>query len=387
MEEYLTIVKMDAAKSDYKKNAEFLDGKGFFLKGDFGKASEKLIKFVKKYPDDELTQYAYQLLVQAFFYQKNYKKSQFYMSMLKSPSFYAEKLVLMKYFINYKNKIYPDSISAYLDFIAKETNNPLRRETYEIIVKEAESESLKIWAFDNLNKEYPESENIIYYAFSLCSIIIKNCSEEQIQRILANVNRYRFDEFGLLYIQFIREMFRRECYPQIVELYSKYSRDLKTERSESSYITALSLKEMKNIDGALFMLDALSQEESEFGDSSVIKKAMIYYEMYDATYIEKFISENMSVRNPFVEGELYRIYGKKLFDQKKYKESKSAYLQAVDLFKDNRNMAALALLDCSIASMQTEEREEAVIFAEKALLLATDIEVINKLKVHLDKIK
>lgn len=387
MEEYLTFVKMDASKSDFKKNAEFLDGKGFFLKGDFKKAASKLSEFTERYPDDELTQYAFQLLAQSYFYQKNYKKSKLFMSKLKHPTFFAEKLVFMKYFIDYKDRLYSDSISAYLDFIAKETGNPMRRETYETIIKEAESESLRIWAFDNLDKEFPESENIPLYASNLCATIVKTCSAEQIQRIVMNIKKYRPEKFEALFIQYMRELFAKKEYQQIVELYLKYSSDLRESKSESSYITALSLKEMKNIDGALFMLDALSREENAFKDSSMIKRAMIYYEIYDIEYLKKFVSEEGSERTPFVEGSLYRIFGKKLFEQKRYSEAKTAYLRAVELFSDNRNMAAMALLDCSVSSMLLGEKKEAVIFAEKALLMATDIEVINKLKIQLDNLK
>ncbi|MGE3062247.1 MAG: tol-pal system YbgF family protein [bacterium] len=387
MEEYLYFVKLDASRSDFKKNAEFLDGKGFFLKKDYRKAAEKLTLFIEKYPEDELTQYALQLLSQAHFYLKNYKKSSEFMDRLKSASFFADKLVMMKYFIDYKNKIYPDSISAYLSFLSKEIQNPMRREAYELIIKESSSDSLKIWSFENLNREFPESENLYVYAVSLCPLIIDKCSSEHIMKLLDNLRKYREEKFEEVMLLYLRELYGNHCYSFIVEIYSKYSRDIKNGKKEASYLTALSLNEMKNTDGALFMLEALSTGEGEYADSSALMRARIYYEIHDASFLKDYIEQIKETKNPFVEGELYRIYGRKLFVQKRYSEARDAFLMSAELFKDNRNMAALALLECSDASRELGELNESVIFAEKALLLATDIEIQNKIKLHMENLK
>ncbi|MDD3803822.1 MAG: hypothetical protein PHW02_05490 [bacterium] len=387
MEEYLYFAKMETSLSDFKKNAEFLDGKGFFLKGDYVKASGKLTAFTKKYPDDELSQYAYQLLSQSFFYLKKYKKSAEYMSLIKTPSLFADKLVMMKYFIDYKSGAYKDSISAYMDFLAKESQNPMRREAYELIIRESSSDSQKIWSFQNLAKEFPESENLYSYAVHLAPLIVKECSIDEIMKITAVIRKNQEKKFETAFLVFLRELRREEDYRIIIELYSKYAGDLDKSKPQAAYIAALSLREMNNIDGALFMLKSISMEDDEFSDSAAVSQASIYSEMHDAAFLKKFIEEAAKNRNPHVEGELYKIYGEKLARQKNHKEAKEAFLKSADLFKDDRNMAALSLLSYSDECLLNQEKSESIIYAEKALLLATDIEVQNKIRLHLEALK
>jgi len=387
MEEYLYYVKLDASRSDFKKNAEFLDGKGFFLKGDYKKASEKLKDFSSRYPEDELTQYAYQLLSQSYFYMKNYKRTEYYMGLLKSPSFFADKLIMMKYFIDYRNGVYADSISAYRDFLSKEASNPMRREAYETIIRECSSDSMRVWAFDNLNREFPESENLYMHAVSLCRVISSSCSSDFIIRFITSLKNSRKEKFEQVFMLYLKTLSDEKRHKEVLDLYGKFSADLSSSKNGASYLTALSLKEMRNTDGALFMLVSLSSGGDEFADSSLIKRAEIYFETEDSDFLKKYVESKADSSNEYVAGELYRIYGEKLLSQKRYREARDAFLKSAELYGDNRNKAAKVLLKCSDASASIGEKNEAVIFAEKALLMATDIDVLNEIKLHIEGLR
>jgi len=69
----------------------------------------------------------------------------------------------LKYFVDYKDGLYPDSIDAYISFIEHEKNNPFKKNAYERIIEETKSDSLKLFYLKIILLNSTEVKRFIRY--------------------------------------------------------------------------------------------------------------------------------------------------------------------------------------------------------------------------------
>lgn len=378
MEKSLQMVKNDLIPSDFRKNAIFLDGKGMFFNGDYRKAAVKLEEFIAIYPEDFLTPYAYQILAQSYFYMGKYTKSLSYIESIKNPEFVVDKLVLMKYFIDYKQGLYGDSISAYISFIDREKNNPLRKDAYEYIIANSDIMELKIDYLRKYLAEFPDNEDFSTYVGPAIDYIVFYERFSDIYWFADMLSRYmnpcRDDVFSAL----LDKMYELNMNTQIVEFYSKYADNYINEDYMTVYRVARILMSSKDYDGAQLLLQHIYELQSDYADSAIIMLGDIYYNTDNIEGISTLISQ---CEEPVILGFLYRNKGDILNRERDYQHAVNTYIISAEMFGEERNDAAVSLISAARSAYANNDADYAHILLERASVLALETDVINIIKV------
>lgn len=382
MENYLSVFLHTNLQSDFKKNGIFLDGKGFFIKGDYKKAIKKLEFFIDEYPEDELTVYAQQMITESYFYLKNYKKFREYFEK-NYPDFIKEKLIYLKYFSDYKEKIYNDSISAYIAFIENEPNNPFKKNAYEKIIEESDDDSLKLKYLTEYILEYSKSDKFYTIFENNISFIYKMSNKKFIYDFFNSLN-FKDERSCKLLFLFSNYLYTVKEFNSLIKLAQNNLEKLIFYRKEIEFLYIKSLKDIGNYEAAIFLIDRSLKIQKEMADSLILIKFEIFSKMDDIENMKKFV-EKIQVSNIFLEGELNRMLAEKLIEKKAYTDAKTYLKKALILYSDNRNMVALTLIELSDVEEFLGDNENSMIFAQQALLFATDINLINRIKVKLEK--
>lgn len=382
MENYLSVFLHTNLQSDFKKNGIFLDGKGFFIKGDYKKAIKKLEFFIEEYPEDELTVYAQQMITESYFYLKNYKKFREYFGK-NYPDFIKEKLIFFKYFSDYKEKIYNDSITAYIAFIENEPNNPFKKNAYEKIIQESDNDSLKLKYLTEYILEYSRSENFYTIFENNIPFIYKMSDKKFIFDFFTSLNFKEERNCKLLFL-FSNYLYTVKDFNFLIKLAQNNLEELFFYRNEIKFLYIKALKDIGNYEAAIFLIDKNIETQKEMVDSLILIKFEIFSKMDHIENMKKIV-EKIQVSNIFFEGELNRMLAEKLIEKKAYTDAKTYLKKALVLYSDNRNMVALTLIELSDVEEFLGNNENSMIFAQQALLFATDINLINRIKLKLEK--
>ena len=385
MEKYLQYVKNDFIQSDFKKNALFLDGKGMFFNHEYKKAVEKLEEFNELYPDDFLTPYAYQILAQSYFYLEDYNKSLNYIESIDNPGFVVDKLVMMRYFIDYRNGIYADSISAYSSFLDNEQYNPMRKDVYEYIITHTDIHETELRYLKEYLIEFPDNEEFSLYFKPVIDYLVFYERMEDIywfaEQLSSNQNPGRDGIFTAI----IMKMEELEMDSKIIEFYSRFAEQYIIENKDMVYCVANILMKDRNYDEAELLFTHITESESIYADSSIIQLGIIFTHNHELVKLDKIMSE-LSPENgvyPYLlrnRGEIYHY-------NRDFERAVNEFLQSAELFGENRNEAALSLIMAAESALEHKDIEYCSILLQRASVLATDTEIVNKIKVMDDKIK
>lgn len=384
MENYLNVFRESNISSDFKKNALFLDGKGFFLKGDYKKAIKKLETFSKDFPDDELTVYSDQMITESYFNLKNYKKFKEYIQKRNYPDFINEKLIFLKYFVDYKDGLYPDSIDAYISFIEHEKNNPFRKNAYERIIEETKSDSLKLFYLKNYLIEFNRGEKIYQIFEKNITFLYENTSNEFFMNFFKNMD-FSNEKVCKLFLILINDIYRKKKdYLFVINLTQNFLDNIKFYKDEIEFVFIESLSNIGNYDAALLLIDKKLKFRNVFYDSLYITKFSIYSKKNDIENLTKIV-ESYDGGNIYVEGELNRFLAEKFYSIKMFQQAKEYFRKALVLYGDDREKVALVLTELAETHYALDEKENASIIAQQALFFTKDINLINRIKLIIEK--
>lgn len=381
MEKYLGFVKNPLIESDFKKNALFLDGKGIFFSGEYSKAALKLEQFIKEYPEDFLTPYAYQLLAQAYFYIGKYEKSRESISHISDPEFIVDKLVQMKYFIDYKEGEYADSIEAYADFLSKERKNPMRNEVFDFIIRNSDNDSLRTALILKYMDEFPDNERLFQYYNLVRDYLIFESDFTDMDRILSAIRAKSPEQSDEAMINTIHSMFELDMFEEVINFYSRHIEDYSTLYSNSLFDIGRALSETGNENAEIVWHQLAAGFNDEYSDSAFVRLAGMYLEEMKRTELDRLMEASMT-RSTYLQAELMIISG--LFDRndRQYERSVNTLITAAETFGDRRNRAAYALIEAAESAFKMNERDYALILLQKAELLATDVDLLNTIKLR-----
>ncbi len=387
MEKYLSYVKNPLIKSDYKKNALFLDGKGMFFKGEYNKAINKFLEFLNEYPNDFLTPYAYQLLAESYFNVNDYDKVIYYMNKVDKPNFLKKKLIYLKYFIDYKNGVYSDSINAYIDFLRKEKDNPLRNEIYDYIFSNSNNDSLKNELLKQYINEFPDNKKNVNYVIELIPFLIFEELTDDIYFYSNKVKKYFPKQKDIVFTSFINKMIEMGMYKQTIEYYTRYAEFFEKENSQIMYKIAKILLNENNEKGCEILLKNIIEKfQDEYSDSSYIYLSKIYLKDNNIKQMELLYRNYRKLqKNMFIEALLLYNIGLYYKNNAYYDKAMEVLLESAEDFGEYRNEAAQSLLEASECAYKNNDKEYASILLEKAELLATEIDILNTIKIKKDK--
>ncbi|MEJ5306867.1 MAG: hypothetical protein WHT27_01010 [candidate division WOR-3 bacterium] len=383
MENYFNVFRESNISSDFKKNALFLDGKGFFLKGDFKKAIKKLENFSNEFPEDELTIYADQMIAESYFNIKNYKKFKEYLNKRNYPDFIKDKMVYLKYFVDYKDGLYPDSIQSFISFINNEKNNPFKKNAYERIIEETSSDSLKVYYLKNYLIEFNRGEKVFQIFEKNISFIYENLKLDFIINFFKNMDFSNEKVCKIFYLLLNYAYKNRQDNIFVINIVQNFTDNMKFYKDEVEYLLINSLKNIGNYDAALILIDKKLKVKNSFSDSLLILQFTIYSQKNDIEKLTKLV-ENYG-GDIFVEAELNRFLGEKFFSLKMYSQAKDYFRKALVLYQDNRERVALVLTELAETHYALDEKENASIIAQQALFFTKDVNLINRIKLLIEK--
>lgn len=384
MENYLNVFRESNIASDFKKNALFLDGKGFFLKGDYRKAIKKLKNFSKDFPDDELSTYADQMIAESYFNLKNYKKFKEYLKKRNYPDFINEKLIFLKYFVDYKDGLYPDSISSYISFIENEKSNPFRKNAYERIIEETNSDSIKLFYLKNYLIEFNGAEKVYQIFEKSLVFLYENTSYEFFLKFFKNMD-FSSERVDKLFLLLISEIYnKKKDYLFVVKMTQNFLDNIKFYKDEIEYIFIKSLGNLGNYDAALTLVDKKLKVKNDFYDSLYMIKFSIYSEKNDVENLTNVV-ESYDGGNIYLEAELNRVLAEKFYSIKMFQQAKEYFRKALVLYGDDREKVALVLTELAETHYALDEKENASIIAQQALFFTRDVNLINRIKLIIEK--
>ncbi|MEO0281527.1 MAG: hypothetical protein ABIN05_04175 [candidate division WOR-3 bacterium] len=384
MENFLNVFRESNISSDFKKNALFLDGKGFFLKGDYKKAIKKLEDFSIEFPEDELTIYADQMIAESYFNLKNYKKFKEYLTKRNYPDFIKDKMIYLKYFVDYKDGLYPDSIQSFISFINNEKNNPFKKNAYERIIEETDSDSLKIYYLKNYLIEFNRGEKVFQIFEKNIPFIYENLKVDFITTFFKSMDFSNEKVCKIFYLLLNYAYKNQMNYTFVINLIQDFPDNMRFYKDEVEYILINSLKNIGNYDAALILIDKKLKIKNIFSDSLLILQFAIYSQKNDIEKLTKLV-ENYDGGDIFIEAELNRFLGEKFFSLKMYSQAKEYFRKALVLYQDNREKVALVLTELAETHYALDEKENASIIAQQALFFANDINLINRIKLLIEK--
>lgn len=381
MEKYLGFVKNPRIESDYKKNALFLDGKGVFFSGEYSKAVNKLEQFITEYPEDFLTPYAYQLLAQAYFYTGKYDESLHYIGLIKDPEFIADKLVQMKYFIDYKEGLYADSITAYLDFLANEEKNPMRNEVFDFVIRNTDDDSLRSDLILNYMREFPDNEKLPEYYGMVMDYLLFTAEFTRVDDIIMSIKKNSAVKADSAMIRTVGTMFALNMYEEIINFYSLHIEDYSKLYSSVLFDVGRSLSKTDNENEEIVWTQLSGNFDDEYSDSAFVHLGGIYLEQQRKSDLDR-LNESALSRNIYIQAEVKLLTGLYERQERQYERSVNTLIESAETFGDKRNRAASALIEAAESAKMMNEREYALLLLEKAELLATDVELLNMIKIR-----
>lgn len=384
MENYLNVFRESNISSDFKKNALFLDGKGFFLKGDFKKAIKKLENFSSEFPEDELTIYADQMIAESYFNLKNYRKFKEYLTKRNYPDFIKDKMVYLKYFVDYKDGLYSDSIQSYISFINNEKNNPFKKNAYERVIEETSSDSLKIVYLKSYLLEYNRGEKLFQIFEKNIPFIYENLKLDFLITFFRSIDFSNEKVCKIFYLLLNYAYKNQKDYIFVINLVQNFSDNMKFYKDDVEYILINSLNNIGNYDAALILIDKKLKIGNVYSDSLIILKFNIYSQKNDIEKLTKLV-EHYDGGNIFIEAELNRFLGEKFYSLKIYSQAKEYFRKALVLYQDNREKVALVLTELAETHYALDEKENASIIAQQALFFTKDINLINRIKLLIEK--
>lgn len=384
MENSLQLVKNELIPSDFRKNAIFLDGKGMFFNGDYRKAADKLEEFIALYPEDFLTPYAYQILAQSYFYMEEYTKSLKYIKSIKNPEFVVDKLIMMKYFIDYKQGVYDDSISAYISFIDREKNNPLRKDAYEYIISSTDDIEIEIEFLRKYLAEFPDNEEFYPYFAKTADYLVFYERFSDIYWFCDMLATYINPCRDRVFTEIINKMHELKMHAEIVEFYSRYADKYSKEDFSVVYRVGRILINNNDYEGAQLLFANLIEEDTPYADSSIISTGEVYALSDNIDGINRLIAQ---VGDPLKLGFLYRFRGDILQRKREYEHAVNSYLTSAEMFGENRNDAAVSIVKAAQSAYAKKDYDYARILLDRASILAQETEVINRIKVLHEEFK
>lgn len=391
MEKYLSYVKNPLIPSDYERNAQFLDGKGMFFDGKYRKSIEKLERFIDEYPDDFLTPYAYQILAQSYFYLHRYDNALKYINSIENPEFVVDKLVQMKYFIDYKSGVYPDSITAWEQFLNNEKNNPLRNEVYLQILNNTNDNAKKLDYLKQYIDEFPSDKETPELFNQLIDYIVFYEHFDELYYIMDRFVR-QFPEAKARFIEkIIAKMYELEIYERIVDFYTRYSSEGEDDNPEVLFPVTKALFTMNNPEGAVILIENIigntNQSENEYIDSMFIILSDYYKESGKLDEMEDLIEKTSPQEKSSLRAHLLLMKGILLRNLKNYEASVNVLITGAELFGEERDNAAELLIEASHSAYLNNDREYARMLLERAELLATRTDLLNRIKVEHERIR
>ncbi len=346
MEKYLGFVKNPSIESDYKKNALFLDGKGIFFSGEYSKAINKLEQFITEYPDDFLTPYAYQLLAQAYFYSEKYDKSLYYIGLIKDPEFIVDKLVQMKYFIDYKEGIYADSITAYLDFLANEEKNPMRNEVFDFVIRNTDDDSLRSDLIVNYMREFPDNEKLPEYYKKIMDYLLFTGEFNTVDEIIMSIKNNSAVKSDSAMIRTVGAMFALNMYEEIINFYSHHIEDYSKLYSSVLFDVGRSLSKTGNENEEVVWAQLSGNFDDEYSDSAFVRLGNLYLEQQKKNELER-LNESALSKNTYIQAEMELLTGLYERQDRQYERSVNTLIESAETFGDKRNRAAFALIEAA----------------------------------------
>ena len=172
---------------------------------------------------------------------------------------------------------------------------------------------------------------------------------------------------------------------KIIEFYSRFAEQYIIENKDMVYCVANILMKDRNYDEAELLFTHITESESIYADSSIIQLGIIFTHNHELVKLDKIMSE-LSPENgvyPYLlrnRGEIYHY-------NRDFERAVNEFLQSAELFGENRNEAALSLIMAAESALEHKDIEYCSILLQRASVLATDTEIVNKIKVMDDKIK
>ncbi|MFO8061593.1 MAG: hypothetical protein R6U31_01555 [bacterium] len=391
MEKYLSYVKNPLIPSDYERNAQFLDGKGMFFDGKYSKSIEKLEHFIDEYPDDFLTPYAYQILAQSYFYLEEYDNALKYINSIENPEFVVDKLIQMKYFIDYKNGVYPDSITAWKEFLENEKNNPLRNEVYLQILNNTDDNAEKLDYLKQYIDEFPSDKATPQLFAQLIDYIVFYEHFDELYYIMDRFARQFPDMKSAFIEKIITKMYELEIYERIVDFYTRYSREGEDDNPEVLFPVTKALFKMINPEGAVILIENtienMPHNENEYIDSMFIVLSDYYKESGKIDELDDLIEQTSLQEDNSLRAHLLLRKGILLRKLKNYEASVNILIRGAELFGEQRDNAAELLIEASRSAYLNNDSEYARMLLERAELLAARTDLLNRIKVEYERIK
>ncbi len=388
MEKYLAYVKNPLIPSDFKKNALFLDSKGMFFGEDYNKSIEKMEKFLELYPEDFLTPYAYQILAQSYFYLGDLSKSLKYIDSIKNPEFVVDKLVLMKYFIDYRNGRFEDSISAHESFLSNEKSNPLRKDAYEYILNHSDNDNLKTRTMKSYLEEFPDNEDFIQYFSNLMPYLVFYERHDDILWFADRISEYLPKSKDELYTMIIEKMYELGINRKAIDFYARYADKYDKDNDKVIFHIALLLsKTGENISSELLMKHLIDNSSSIYVDSAYILLSDIYIEERNLISMRNLLSKININEKHYLYAFILRNKAQLEKINRNYEYAVNDLIMSAEIFGDKRDEASISLIRAAEAAYENNDNEYACILLDKASMLAMDIEIINKIKVLNEKYK
>ncbi len=388
MEKYLAYVKSPLIPSDFKKNALFLDSKGMFFGEDYEKAIEKMEKFIELYSEDFLTPYAYQILAQSYFYLGDLSKSLKYINSIENPEFIVDKLVLMKYFIDYRNGIFEDSISAHESFLNNEKSNPLRKDAYEYILNHSDNDDLKTGTMKLYLEEFPDNNDFIHYFSNLMPYLVFYERHDDILWFADRISEYLPKSKDALYTMIIEKMYELGMNRKAIEFYARYADKYdKDDDKIIFHIAELLSKTDEKKASELLMQHLIDNSSSMYVDSAYVLLSEIYIEERNLINMRKLLSEINISEKHYLYAFILRNKAQLEKINRNYEYAVNDLIMSAEIFGDKRDEASISLIKAAEAAYENKDTEYACILLDKASILAMDIEIINRIKVLNDKYK